>query len=104
MRLAPHAKPPRNTFSTAGDILKGWTRYRRLDPDRLVILHQVWEREAGGMARHWSLSGVRAGVLYVKTRSPAAAQELQLRGPTLVRALNKYFQRAWIKEVRASRD
>lgn len=71
-----------------------------MESERMLILHQVWEREIGGFSRQWVLVGVRQGLLCVKTRSPAAAQELQLRGGQLVKSLNKYFKRAWIKGIR----
>ncbi|MDE2293693.1 MAG: DUF721 domain-containing protein [Elusimicrobia bacterium] len=87
----------------AGDAVKQWSRAARLDGDRMLILNQVWEREAGHLARHWALDGVRRGVLYVRTSSPAAAQELHLRAPALKRALNKYFRQAWIREIKTSR-
>ena len=87
----------------AGDALKQWQRGARMDAERMAILHQVWEREAGHLARHWALDGVKRGVLYVRVGSPAAAQELQLRATSLMRALNKYFRDAWIKGIRPSR-
>ena len=87
----------------AGDALKAWQRGARLDTERMAILHQVWEREAGHLARHWALDGVKRGVLYVRVSSPAAAQELQLRESSLRRALNKYYRSAWIKGIRPSR-
>lgn len=90
-------------WTTAGDALTMWRRGARLDVERMAILHQVWEREAGHLARHWALDGVRRGVLYVKVSSPAAAQELQLRQGALTKALNKYFRQAWIKAVRPAR-
>lgn len=90
-------------WSLAGDVLKDWQRGARMDAERMTILHQVWEREAGHLARHWALDGVKRGVLYVRVSSPAATQELQLRATSLMRALNKYFRQAWIKGIRPSR-
>lgn len=87
----------------AGDALEAWRRGARLDSERMAILHQVWEREAGHLARHWALDGVKRGVLYVRVSSPAATQELQLRATSLMRALNKYFRSAWIKGIRPAR-
>ena len=70
--------------------------------DKISILNAVWERELGHLSRHWSLVGLRGGVLYVRPASAAAAQELQLRSPELARRLNKYFSRPWIKSVRSA--
>ncbi|MBI5242046.1 MAG: DUF721 domain-containing protein [Elusimicrobia bacterium] len=85
---------------SAGDALRRWAAGARVDTHRLMILNQVWEKEVGHLARHWALNGVKCGVLYVRTLSPAAAQELQLRSRDILRGLNKHFGRAWIREIR----
>ena len=89
-------------WSKAGDVLGAWKRRTGLESERMLILNQVWEREVGGFSRHWSLIGIRRGVLSIKVRSPAAAQELQFRGTQLVKSLNKYFKRSWIKGIRTT--
>ncbi len=68
-----------------------------------MILNQVWEKEVGHLSKHWVLDGVRRGILYVTVKSPAAAQELQMRGGSIVKSLNKYFTKAWIKGIRPTR-
>lgn len=93
----------RDRWSTAGDVLRVWQRRSGLD-DRILVLSQVWEREVGHLSRHWTLSGIRRSVVYVRVSSPAAAQELQFRGRELAKSLNKYFKKPWITEVRASKD
>lgn len=90
-------------LSKADNLLRGWKAKVGMNSDRMLILNEVWEREAGHLAQHWALSGVRRGILYVKVRSPAAAHELQLRSGQLVRSLNKYFKRAWIKGIKPAR-
>ena len=92
----------RSNWVSAADIVRNWASGARVKADRLMILNQVWEKEAGHLARHWALSGVRCGVLYVRTLSPAATQELQLRSQDLLRGLNRHFDRSWIREIRAS--
>ena len=92
----------RSRFSQAGDVLKGLTRRIGMESERMVILNEVWEREAGHFSRHWTLKGVKAGQLYVRVSSPAAAQELHLRAGQLTKALNKYFKRSWIKGIRVA--
>jgi len=86
--------------SKAGDILGTWKRRSGMESERMLILNQVWEKEVGGFLRQWTLIGVRRGMLCIKPRSPAAAQELQMRGALLVKSLNKYFKRSWIKGFR----
>ena len=90
-------------FTSAKDVVRSFGFKTGAQPDRLVILDTVWEREAGHFAKHWKLSAVKKGVLYIAASSPAAAQELQLRAPTLLRALNKYFKYAWIKAIKPAR-
>lgn len=92
----------RNKWSSANDLIKAFKFRAGIQSDKISILNAVWEKELGHFSRHWSLTGVRRGVLYVKPRSSAAAQELQLRQIQIVRDLNKYFSRAWIKAVKTS--
>lgn len=89
-------------WSKASDVLGAWKRRVGLESERMLILNQVWEKEVGGFSRYWALIGIRRGVLSVRVRSPAAAVELQLRGTQLVKSLNKYFKRSWIKGIRTT--
>jgi hypothetical protein len=73
-----------------------------MEPDRLSILSAVWEKELGHMAAQWALVGVKKGVLFVRPRSSAAAQELKLRESSILRSLNKYFSKGWIKSIKTS--
>jgi len=68
----------------------------------MAILNAVWQKELGHLSRYWEIVGFKQGWLYVKPRSAAAAQELQLRGAGIVRSLNKYFNRNWIKGIKAA--
>ena len=86
----------------ARSILNGWKRRVYLQEDKILILHQVWERTIGPLSRYWSLYAIRRGVLYIKPSSAAAVQELQFRKTQIIRDLNKYFRRPWIKEIRAA--
>jgi len=68
--------------------------------DRLMLLDSVWKKEAGVFAEYWTLDAVSGGTIYVKARSSSAAQELMFRSQSLVRRLNKYFDRQWVKEIK----
>ena len=68
----------------------------------MAILAAVWRKEMGHLIGHWELTALKQGVLYVKPKSSAAAQELQLRASGIVRSINKYFDRAWIKGIKVS--
>ncbi len=88
--------------SSAEELIRAFKFRAGMQSDKLSILNAIWEREMGHFAKHWSLDSVRRGVLYVKPRSSAAAQELHLRAPEIARSLNKHFSRAWIKAVKAT--
>ncbi len=93
---------PRKSWSTGEDLVKRFSFQAGIQSDKISILNAVWDRELGHFSRHWTLAGVRKGILYVKPRSAAAAQELQLRSGEIVKSLNKYFGRAWIRAVKAA--
>lgn len=93
-------KPGR--WSTAGDLVKSFSYRTGTVNDKLTILGSVWDKECGAYAKHWALVGVKKGVLYVRPKSSAAAQELHMRAETLLRGLNKYFSRPWLTAVRTT--
>ena len=92
----------RKSWSTSGDIIKSFKFRAGIQSDKISILNAVWEKELGHMTGYWSLAGVKKGTLFVRTKSSAAAQELHMRAPGLVRNLNKYFSRAWIKAIKTT--
>jgi predicted nucleic acid-binding Zn ribbon protein len=93
---------PRGRWANAGDLVAAFTRRAQAPTDRLAILNSVWDKECGAYAKHWALIGVKKGILYVRPKSSAAAQELHMRSENLVKGLNKYFSRPWIIAVRTT--
>ena len=89
-------------WSTAQDLMTSFQYRAAMPADRMSLLSAVWEKELGHLAGFLELTGLKNGILYVKPRSAAAAQELQLCGSGIVRSLNKYFHRAWIKGIKVS--
>lgn len=89
-------------FSTGEDLVKSFKFRAGVQSDKLSILNAVWEKEMGHFSRHWALAGVKKGILFVKPKSSAAAQELSMRAPEIVKSLNKYFSRAWIRAVKST--
>ncbi|MBI4678895.1 MAG: DUF721 domain-containing protein [Elusimicrobia bacterium] len=87
---------------SAAELVRAFRRRTQLQPDKLSILNAIWERELGPLAKHLELSGVRRGTVYVRPASSAAAVELRMRASSLLRALNKYFSRGWIKALKAT--
>lgn len=67
---------------------------------RFALLQSVWLRETGRMAKYWDLKAVRGGTVYVTVKKAAASQELDLRKNVLLKSLNKYFTRSWIKQIK----
>ncbi|MBI3548817.1 MAG: DUF721 domain-containing protein [Elusimicrobia bacterium] len=89
-------------WTDSKDIVRAWQFKTGARSERLAVLNAAWEKEMGHLAQHWKLQGVRRGILYVIPKSPAAALELRMRIPTLLRSLNKYFKSAWIKDIKTS--
>lgn len=91
-------------------IANSWTNIAQLSSpqkpiarklSRLVVLESVWNKEIGDMAVFWRLCAVKGGTIYVRIETSAARQELDFRESVLVKSLNKYFTRKWIKRIRA---
>ena len=93
---------PRGRWSNAGDLVAAFTRRSQAPTDRLAILGSVWDKECGAFAKHWALVAVKKGTLFVRPKSAAAAQELQMRSGGLLKYLNKYFSRPWIVAVKTT--
>jgi len=91
----------KENWAKAGDVCAG-RRVLGGAMERLAILDAVWKKEFGALARHCDLLGVDGALLVVKPNSAAAASEITLRGPQIVKSLNKYFQRPWIKAVKTA--
>ena len=95
----PRTRP---RWSTGGDLVRSFQYRTGLTGDRMAILAAVWQKELGHLCGHWELAGLKRGILYVRPKSAAATQELQLRAAGIVRSLNKYFDRAWIKGIKVA--
>ena len=102
MKTTTQTNSPRKCWTTGKALIASFHYRSGVNSDKISILNAIWEKEAGSFAPYWALAGVRRGVLYVRPRSAAAAQELQLRASVLARALNKYFGRAWIKTIKTT--
>ena len=94
--------PKRDKWSTSADLVRSFSYRAGTVNDKLALLDAVWDKECGAFGKHWALVGVKKGVLYVRPRSAAAAQELQLRAEGLTKALNKYFTGSWITAIRTT--
>ncbi len=86
----------------AGDVCSSWKFLGGVSPDRLAVLDAVWQKEMGRLAEHCVLLGVDGHDILVRPRSAAAANELALRSSVLVKGLNKYFKRPWIRSIKTA--
>lgn len=89
-----------SNWKKADKVCSSWKFLGVTGLDRLAILDAVWKKEMGRLGEHCVLLGVERGVLLVKPSSSAAASELALRSSVLVKGLNKYFKRPWIRAIR----
>jgi hypothetical protein len=80
-------------------LVSDFKRRAQAPMDRFAILSSVWDKECGAYTKYWTLIAVKKGVLYVRPKSSAAAQELHMRSMVLIKSLNKYFSRPWITSV-----
>jgi hypothetical protein len=91
-----------SNWSRAGDVCAARKFLGGIVPDRLAILDAVWKKEFGRLSQHCMLLGVDGAVVLVKPVSSAASSELMLRGPVIVKGLNKYFKQPWIKAIKTA--
>jgi hypothetical protein len=92
----------RQSWSTSGELIRSFQYRTQVTGDLLSILAAVWQKELGNLCSCWELVGFKRGILYVKPKSAAASQELQLRSTGIVRSLNKYFDRDWLKGIKVA--
>ena len=67
--------------------------------NKLVLLESIWNKTVGSKAKFWQLYAVQKNTIFVKVKVVSARQELLLNKGTIIKELNKHFQRAWIKEI-----
>jgi len=67
-----------------------------------MLLDSVWKKEFGRLGDHCSLVGVNKGYLVVKTDSSVVSNELGMSGRQILRNLNKYFTKPWLKGIRTA--
>jgi len=97
--MIPRKRP---CWSTGEDMVRSFQYRNNMSGDRMAILAAVWQKELGHLFGHWELAGLKQGILYVRPKSAAATQELQLRSAGIVRSLNNYFDRAWVKGIKVA--
>lgn len=86
-------------WNTTSELKNNFNRFNS-KLTRLMILDSVWEKEVGSRSKYWKLTAVKNGTLLVEVKVATAKQELVARSKTLIRSLNKNFDRVWIKNIK----
>ena len=93
-----------SNWTNIGYVKKSWKTLGGIVPERLVILDAVWKKEAGRIGEHCELLGVSRGYLVVKTDSSVVYNEIFMNSKQILRNLNKYFSKPWLKGIRSASD
>ncbi len=67
--------------------------------NRLMVLDYVWDKVVGKKAAFWNLQSVRKDTLYVQVKVSVAKNELITKRAQMIKELNKYFEKPWIKQI-----
>ena len=93
-----------SNWTNIASIKNSWKSLNGLNPDRLVILDAVWKKEIGRLNEYCKILGVDKGCIVVKTDSSVVSNELFMRNKQILRNLNKYFARPWLKKIRTASE
>ncbi|MHB9155189.1 MAG: DUF721 domain-containing protein [Endomicrobiales bacterium] len=77
-------------FKTSDELIGALKKQLGLDEKMFVVI-QVWDKEAGEHAAYARLAGLKKGMLLVEVDSSVHFQELSLRRRELARKINQYF-------------
>ncbi|MBI4657097.1 MAG: DUF721 domain-containing protein [Elusimicrobia bacterium] len=94
----------KNSWTRLGDAKTAWKSFSGINLERLPLMESVWSKEIGILKDHCRLLGIKKNVIIVKTDSAAVSNELALRSRQIIKSLNKYFIRPWIKSIRVNSD
>ncbi len=94
------AKPPK-IWHDSNEIKGGFSKLNS-QINRLLLLESIWQKSLGDKSKFWLLDAVKGSTVYVKVPVVAARHQLILQERQLVNNLNKYFDKAWIKNIRVS--
>ncbi|MFA6434394.1 MAG: DciA family protein [Elusimicrobiales bacterium] len=93
-----------SNWTNIGYIRTSWKTLGGIVPERLVILDAVWKKETGRLGDHCELLGVDKGYIVVRAGSSVAYNELFMRSKQILRGLNKYFSKPWLKGIRSASE
>lgn len=81
-------------------------KYSRLSSqiNRLMILDYAWKKVTAGKEKFWKLAAVRKKTVLVEVKLSVARNELIARRETIVKELNKFFDKPWIEKIEIVKD
>jgi len=89
---------PKKIWNSAEDLARGFNPInKRLN--RLMVLNSVWQKTAGVKSKFWILDSATDDAIFIKPSSAAAKHDLAARSNEIIKELNKYFDRPWIKTL-----
>ncbi len=94
---------PREIWKTPAELGKKYNSWNTRF-NRLMVLEHVWTQLTGEKEKFWKLTAVKGGVLYVSVRLSVARNELVGRRESLIRELNKHFDKPWIEKIEIVKD
>ena len=89
---------PRKIWNKSSELGE---RYNRLhiQINRLMLLDYAWKKVVADKAKFWKLSAVQKKSLLVEVKLSVARNELIARRETILKELNKYFDKPWIEKI-----
>lgn len=94
---------PREIWKSSSE-LEGKFNKLSVRLNRLMLLDHVWKRLTGEREKFWKLIAVKGSCLYVSVRLSVARNELIGRRESLIRELNKHFDKPWIEKIEIVKD
>ena len=81
-------------------------KYNRLNNqiNKLMLLDYAWKKVVGEKEKFWKLKAVQKGTLLVEIKLSVARNELTARRETIIKEINKYFDKPYIEKIEVVKD
>ena len=94
---------PRKIWNASSELGDKYNRFsKRIN--RLMLLEYAWKQVVGKKENCWKLVAVQKNTLQVYVRLSVARNELTVRRETIVKEINKYFDKPWIEKIEIVKD
>lgn len=94
---------PRKDWSSSAELNGKFNRLNK-QINRLMLLDHVWTELVADKAQFWKLVAVQKGVLLVEVKLSVARNELVARSSTLIKEINKHFDKPWIEKIEIAKN